>query len=314
METNRWILRIGITAILITLALCLGISFYLKLEEPVFLENYSEYTVSSYGNSPEEEDVYQAEEGGAYQRFDFIIQYVTNVTDQRTVIDVQFPEEPDFLTQVSNYDGNQYFAWPDSILFGEDTTLLGAIYGRYSVRTVYVTITYDKRDSSGPLVLTKAIVGYNNGDSQDISLGEMFLQSEAGQESCLEGRRSSSSSDGSTAKTFYVEKDITLMKVDSPLLESADGLFSLKINDIDYTEIAGLNLKAGDSMRIDSLFKIPEGDMMYNQYGLLPVIHYQDSEGNSYAERIYNIDYVPYYHSLFTFTGIVKYLHSRGVL
>jgi len=302
MNHNIKALKISIIAITVTLVSCLGISYYITLDEPVFFPNYSEFVIY-YDGSAEE----------SFHRQDlFQLQYVTNITDKRTVTGIVFPEAPELNLQGSNYMKNLGFA----VFSNDNSQMIGTTYGRYSVRTIFVGLTYVRGEEPfSDFLLTKAKIYYNTGEIQEVDLGKIILRSKKYELGYLDGKSSSSSSNGYSSEILNAHKDITLMKVDSPLLKDVAGLFELTIDGIDYTKISGLERKQGSAIKVEALFETPKDKTyLYNTYHFLPDIYYKDKDENIFTRNIYNISYLPYYSNPYSFTGLIKYLHSKEVI
>ena len=105
------------------------------------------------------------------------------------------------------------------------------------------------------------------------------------------------------------------MKVDSPLLKYIDKQIDLKVNDVNYSEIPGLELNSGNFIDVKASFEMPKHvSQIYNTYRVIPILYYQDHEGKVYIQRIFNIDYIPLYTNPYSFIGLIKFLKDKGEL
>ena len=294
---NRKILYTCIISVIVVLLVCLAISKCLELDEPVFFENYCEYQ-AFYDESSD---------GTIYiNDLDFIIQYVTNVSDARIVSAIHFPEAPEIYSQASNYN----LTFP---FFSYNNNQISAkTYGRYSVRELFLSLMFDEHFDE--IVLTKAIIYYNNGDRQEVELGKIIVRCHEPQINYIESISSGASNDGTAFNTYRINKDIELVDITSPFEYLIDEIFEVTINNVDYKEFSGMKLKEGSSLRTDIAFKKNlDKSKKYNTYRLLPMINYQDMDGNNYTILITNVNYVPMYGN-FTFSGLFNYLRLKGAL
>ncbi|NLP29694.1 MAG: hypothetical protein GX363_01045 [Clostridiales bacterium] len=292
------IIYLCIISVVVILLICLGISKYLELDMPVYFENFCEYE-TFYEENPD---------GTSYiQDLNFSIQYVTNVSDSRTVSTIHFPYAPEIYAQGSNY--NQSFSF-----FSYDNNQISArTYGRYSVRDLYINVMFDQLFDD--IILTKAIIYYNNGDMQEVELGKIVLRCHESQVNYIVSESSGGSNDGTAFNTYRITKDVELVDITSPFKYLIDEIFEITINNVDYKDISGTQLKEGSSLRIEIASKNALNEsMIYNIYRLLPMINYQDMDGNKYSIPIYNVGYIPIYDADFTFSGLINYFNSKGAL
>lgn len=306
MEKNRKIIKIGVTSIFLAVILCLITAEYLKLEKPVFFKNYCELSSPFYRN---------AEGAIEQQEIAIAMQYVTNISDQRTIVDVRFPEAPQLNVSVaqSNFNTAAFVFGPDA----EQTQ--GTTYGRYSLRMVTAAVSLpnpeeELRDQEN-IVLTQAVVVYQNGESQEIPLGKIILSYRFLEEDPLEPRTSTSSSDGTSSAFLFAKDDICILDVSSPLQEEFRDMIEITINKKDYESIDRMPIKKGNSVEIFTKMKITSDSLnRYDTYKIVPEMIYEDSNGKQFREKIYNMDYIPYHLNQYSFFGLVKYLHGRGML
>lgn len=294
METNRKILNIGVALIILVVILSTGLAYYLKLDNPVFLENYCEYNILM------DDDNYMWDA--------FTIKYITNFTDKRKVVDISFEEAPNLIFYASEHGHSGYFF---NMFDSNSNDSSENIYGRYIVREVYITMDMQSIDEPlEELKLSKAKVQFNNGDIMNVNLGNIILYRERNSKDCIEFTSSGSSSDGTSYIDIIVKKAITLIGVDSPLLKSKQNLFDMNVGKDNYKNVAGVKYKEEDKLTINSIFYRPKDILsQYTFYDINPKLTYKDDDGNIYTQRIYNIDYSPH---RFNTKEIILYLKARG--
>ncbi len=118
------------------------------IHKQVFLKNYYEIAVSEY------EGTYSLEEGS------LILQYISNLDDNKYVTGITFKELPD--TYFFATEHNQDYG----MMFYEGKNLNVNEYGRYRLNTVYITcpeLKYD--DNQKEIILTSATVEFNDKSS-----------------------------------------------------------------------------------------------------------------------------------------------------
>lgn len=301
METNRKLFISGITGILAVLSICLGLWWYIRLEEPQFFEHYREFAVTL------ETD----QNGQPYNHLvTFTMQYLTDVTDDRTVQLLIFPEAPDLAVSASNFHSEHFFYDPPN---SEST--VGQSYGRFSLRDLYVTIDTAKSSAFEALTLTTARVVYSNGDVQDIHFGRIDLMARSIQNSLLDPWSSGGSSDGSSYTELRIKEDLELVRVTSPLLEIYSNVVQLKLNGADFHDIVGLKLEALKSLKVTTQFAPSEDPLTrYTTIQIRPQLVYRDASGQSRIEILQGPEHIPYYRQDYSFIKILRYLRAKGAL
>lgn len=300
MKKTNMLLKIGIILIGMVFAICLFSIYYFQLEEPVFLKHY--YEISSAKNA----DTWESEP--------FSLKYITNITDKRKVIGIFFKEAPDLYFYASeDYRGMSTFTFNNQ----NGNISLGEKIGRYNLRTVYVNLKGGDNvgndiESLENLELSQATVQFDNGSTMEVDIGKIILYQINQSENFLESRSSTSSNDGSSSTNYSVKKDITLEKVDSPLMQEVKNLIQLKIGEQDFSAIKGITYKKGNGLYVSSIDGMSQDILSkLTNYDIRPKLFYTDAEGNQYSERIYNIRINQSTHS---FLDVVKYLKARGKL
>lgn len=281
MDLNKKILKLGLIFVGIVMIMSLGFALYIKIDNPVFLKSYIEESVSV-----DEEYYYPVE---------LQIRFITNVYDKRQIDYIEFLDKDN----------------------GSPSLLGGRIYDRiesfglYNINTTNIEIVKNDIEKNFDwLELNKARVTYNDGEVMEVDLGKIILYERNYDSDYLEGRSSSSSSDGTSTSIANLKEDIRLKKLESPLFEETKSLCHIKIDGKDYRDISGSLYKKGDSLRVDSIFKIPDDILSrYTHFELQPRLYFEDSQGKESYVNIYNIRYIPYHYK---FWEIFNYLKLRG--
>lgn len=291
MEKNKRIFKIGLVVISLSLIFSLGFSMITKLKNPVFLKNYI--------------DCAYFIDDGNYSECELILHYITNINDDRYITDIAFDEAPlgmDIIT--SDYGFG--IAIPDFYAGNREQ-----VYGRYKVKTIYAKIDLNKIGSvPEDLELNNAKIFFSNGTNLDVDLGRVRFYKYDNTREYFGGTSSGSSSDGTGYIRYEVLKDITLLKVESPLLDTLSNTVELKIGDKNYKEIEHQEYKKASSINMN-YHRNYKNDIMsqYISYSISPRLTFQDENGNilnSRAREIMNN------HHDFSFMGILKYLRARG--
>jgi len=235
MEINRKILKAGI--VLIALLVIIGYVgvYLLTLKEPVFIEHYIE------------EEIYTGHEQGPRQ-VELELNYIANAWDSRVVSRVDFPEHPEIQVPASEYGmhgGLMMFS-------GGQQGPPGNVKGRYSMRTVYMSFTFDEDYGDGESIeITKARVHLSDGSVFETELGSVNFHFTKERTEALESWGGSGSGPRER-REFSVLEDIELVGVESPILPILENDLVILLNDRDYREIEGMHLEAGEVLMVES--------------------------------------------------------------
>lgn len=292
MELNKKILKGGIILIIVILVFSLGISSYLKLEKPVFLKSYMEIDMPI--------------NNGNIGKVELELRYITNINDDRVVNNVEFEEIPGIYVGASEFNSGSF-----DFFGNQNNSMPGQVEGRYSIRSIYIWVEgFGIENPLDEMHITKAKIHFNNGELMEVEIGDIVLYGYNNPEGHFEFQSSSGSSDGTSNSQLKVKKDITLLGIDSNLLQQTKDFVEIKIDNVDYDKISGIKYSQGDNLRIDTLFNTPEDPILkFNNYDIHPKLIYKDNEGNIFAHRFYNLDYRNHN---FEFKEIVKFLRARG--
>lgn len=295
MELNGKILKFGLILTVIVLIFSAGFSWAYSLKKPVFLKMYVEQYASRNKNSNIVEN--------------FKLKYITNISDNRRVVDINFEEEPNIEVLVSHWpNGGGMFSF-----FGDNNYNNQGkdIYGRYALCTIYLEMDLNNIGREfNEIELNNAKVKFDDGSILDTDLGRIIIYKDEMKSNYIGSTSSSSSSDGTSSFNGRIEKDIKLLHVKSTLLEDLKDYFDLFIGDIDYREVSGTKYEKDKFLVVNAKFKTPKDIVSkYTFYDIKPKLYYKDKEGDILYKRIYNIDYKPHD---FNIRGIFKYLRARG--
>ena len=290
-EANNKLFKIVLISIGLLSLLSFVYIYYFKLEEPVFFEHY--YDLRSYN------------EGTYHEEMPFILRYITNVDDSRKVSRIGFPEYPEALVQGSEDEYMSEMIWG----YGS-TNLLNDNYGRYSIRTVFCNIIDLPESAYYDSIITKALIGFNDGSEMLIDIGALHLYKAERGKDILEDYYGSSSSDGVSETKYNVLEDITFQSIESPLLSQFSDQVTLEINDTDIVKATGLDFESGEQMNIKSQIQLTEDEIKdYRIFGIHPKLIFSGEKGSQHSERIYYISNM--YNNDYSFMNLHRYIRER---
>ena len=285
MNKDKDLLKICLRGIFLVLAISLLLSSYLKLGEPIFIDLYKDFPVVHLEN-------YNHNDSGFY------IRYISDKADNRRVSYIEFPQANDLLAyvdEVGSYSSN--------------------IVSLYEVKTLYLQFSLDQLlELEDGIVLSNAIVHFNNGDRQEVELGSIrpYRVENDKIEGKLDFQSSMGSSDGSSRIRLKAREDITIVGVENDFLEDFSHLVDLEINGIDYREIENFKIGEGEIISIDGYFKLPENLIhRLRDYDIHVNIIYKDMDNNMFTYRFRNLQsrYTSY-----SFRELYRYIRERGDL
>lgn len=297
MELNRRIIKWGLILIGISLILTMVLAMVYKLENPVFLKMYIQ------------ESIYSNENSESVNNFE--LKYITNISDKRKVVGIDFKEEPNIQAIVSdNHLGGVSFS---SFYNNNPNEQRGEIYGRYLVNTVYLDVNLSNINKNlNQFEINNMKIRFDDGSTLDTNIGRIIFQREESRQenSDYSFYSSSSSSDGTSFDEYTLNKDIKLLSMDSILLNELEKYFQISVGEINYKEILGTEYEKDTMLRINSKWKFPKSIVTkYSCYNINPKLYYEDDKGKKGYIIIHNISQRPYD---FDLKGIFKYLKSRG--
>lgn len=291
MEKNKRILKIGLVVISLSLIISISFAMITRLKHPVFLKNYI--------------DCAYFFEDGIYSECELILHYITNVNDDRYITNIAFDEAPLGMDIITNDYG---FGIAFSNFYAGNRE---QIYGRYKVNTIYVKIDLNKMDSEfEDIELNNAKIFFDNGTNLDVDIGRVRFYKYDDAREYFGGTSSGSSSDGTGYIRYEILKDMTLLNVESTLLDTLSDNLELKIDDKNYKDIESIEYKKGNSINMNYHRNYKNDTMsQYISYYISPKLSFKDENGkilNSRARGIINN------HHDFNFIDILKYLRLRG--
>lgn len=295
MKINRIILRIGLGIILITTLLCIGFTYYTTLKAPIFLRYCIEAAIPEQADIPNSQVIIQ-------------LNYITASSDSRSVIGISFPEAPEMTFSATENGYNASFG-----MVMNPQTNPGTVYGKYSIRTVYVFLErMDQTGWKGEKILHQAQLQYNDGSSVLADLGTIILyRDETDNQDLVSMNSASSSSDGSASSDYRIKGKVRITSVNSELLPSALEHFDIKINGVGYNEFSSVDIENNDHLSLDSQFHDPlVTKTSYDHYDIRPKLTFLTESGEEGYVRAYNITWR---RSFFQYKDVLFYLLGRGV-
>ena len=290
-EVNNKLFKILMISIGFLSILSIVFINYFKLDQPVFFEHY--FDLRSYN------------EGTYHEEMPFILRYITNVDDSRKVSRIGFPEYPDALVQGSEDEYMSEMIWG----YGS-TNLSNDNYGRYSIRTVFCNIIDLPESAYYDSIITKALIGFNDGSEMLIDIGALHLYKAERGKDILEDYYGSSSSDGVSETKYNVLEDITFQSIESPLLGQFSDQVILEINDMDIAKATGIAFESGEQINIKSQIQSTEDIIKdYTIFGIHPKLKFSAENGRHHTERIYNINNM--YDNDYSFMNLYRYIKER---
>jgi hypothetical protein len=282
MERNRRNLIFSQAFVTIVLALSLAIVTVMRLDHPVFIENYKDLRV--YPTN------------GYYSADYLSLNYLANSTDQRNVIAVSFKGAEDL--EVLSYENS----WPDN----------GQRVGRYTLRTVQLVVNGHTNASKGHIrTLEDAVILFSDGTSMEVNLGSISIYA-VSTDDTLKRMRMSSSSDGYSDMEYQVMEDITINSLESDSYAIMTEVFDIKVNDLPLDRIAGTKILQGQRVTVSA--RIRQDEFNYkalSSFQLTPSLVFTDNDGNQQVEKLDPISKDVW--NLDTWNAIL-YLKARGEL
>lgn len=301
MQTNRRLFNTALILISMLTLAALGFWWSVKLEGPVFFEQFREHT-SIVGTTPEGFPL--------YQQVTLQMPLLTDASDKRDIERLTFPEAPWPEDQIRIYYE------PGAALTSFMGTPVGkTTIGRFNFNTLMVSIDILEAQPFGPVKLTYAELYYANGERETVEIGEIYLSGIELPEGHFEHRSSGGSSDHVYESDFLVESPIEVLGVGSPLMSKLEALFEIKVNGKSAAELRGAKFSKGDSVHTTAVFKAP-GDItqQFTVYHLTPVLDYRTTEGEIKSQRLMTITEYQAIYKPESFLDVVRYLRARGVI
>lgn len=303
MQTNRRIFMTGLTLMLMTGLAAISFWWSVKLEGPVFFEQYRERTVM-VGTTPEGYPL--------YHQVTLHIPLITDATDQRIVESIEFPEVPRLDGRVRTYyePGANLFGFSDP-----RSQRGGQMLGRYNFNLLTVNLDFQEKLPFEPEKITYAVVCYSNGESDTVTLGEIWLTGVAHKPGVIEHKSSSGSSDDTYEARFSVAAPVEMISVESPLLDRYRETLKMEINGKSLSELKNFSLAEGESLQVSAVLEIQDDIISkYTMLEITPELIYKTEDGALHSQRLLSI--IEYFHAYQPeqFLELVQYLKARGAI
>lgn len=290
MEINKKILKIGLVMILLSLIISMSFSMFIKLKNPVFFINYIDNPYYM--------------ENDKYSDCELILHYITNVNDDRYITDITFVEAPEMDVVTDNYG----FGIAYSSLHYDSRE---SIFGRYKINTIYLKLDLNNISSDiENLELNNAKIFFDNGDNLNVDIGKVKFYEYDHDDEFLNSFGSGGSSDGTGYMECKVNKEITLVKLESSFVSYLKDSIEIKIDDNNYKDIEGIKYKEGSNLKLNyNTNNKKDSKSQYIIYNISPKLYFQDKDGNIISKRLGKITEN---YRRFEFWDILKYFHARG--
>ncbi len=291
MTINNRIFKAILVLVIVLMVLGYSLVFYLRLDKPLFFYHYYDQRVIINESR--------------YQDVNFILNYITNVRDEKVVTGIEFPEYPEIKIRVSAFDSNNPFNWSS-----KKHKALGDIYGQYSVRRVNCMLTeLPNTEKIDGIVLTQAKIKFSDESVITANIGEIHFYPEMPIEIPMEAFSSTGSSDGTGETSFKILKDLTLTTIDDTFMEKFKDRIQWQINDKSPED------SIGETFKKDHLFEVtsrvtPTDDIItrYTLFDAHPELTFVEDNGLQYSQRLYNLDSL-YHH--YSFMELYRYIKAR---
>lgn len=280
MEVNKKILKYGITLLIIVTFICCAIRWHLRLREPIFLKSYAQYIIDTENDSVE-----------------FPLQYITNRDKTIFMWKISFANQPDL-----------------NVSYNTDPVMISAFVNKwdnadiaeiYSKQTVYVTIENISNYDLETLDLSKAVAYFSDSSIVEVELGQIELIENDYKEGGLSTLSSSSSNQGESRVSYEAKNKIYLSSIVNPYAERFGDSLTLELignqwtyqlpqtNEVDLKDYV---LKPEETLTVSSFLNVSDhNELKYAIIDIKPLFIYQDEQGNTFEERIYDINYSPYF-------------------
>ncbi len=280
MEVNKKILKYGITLLIIVTFICCAIRWHLRLREPIFLKSYAQYIIDTENDSVE-----------------FPLQYITNRDKTIFMWKISFANQPDL-----------------NVSYNTDPVMISAFVNKwdnadiaeiYSKQTVYVTIENISNYDLETLDLSKAVAYFSDSSIVEIDLGQIELIENDYTEGGLSTLSSSSSNQGESRVSYEAKHKIYLSSIVNPYAERFGDSLTLELIGNQWTyqlpqtnevNLKDYVLKPEETLTVSSFLNVSDhNELKYAIIDIKPLFIYQDEQGNTFEERIYDINYSPYF-------------------
>lgn len=291
MDQNRTILRWSITAVLAVVLAGTILRLNLNLREPVVLKQYTEYPLAT--------------EAGAETMEYLSLRIIQNRQEESTPMSVHFPENTT-LEAVSTSLGT------DSPWISGPAEEPGLGIGLYRVVTFSFKILRTEK-SNEDQILTQARIRFSDGSTAVESIGKIVLYAEKEDEPHpISMYQSESDGRGAFKSKGYVETDMEIYRISSPILDDVAAYFDLTLNGQKLHNEMSLRLRETSMLTLEAVPKTVNGAKSpYTQIRFLPRIQYYDAAGE---ERQFTEPFLTKEPWSFDYWDMLKYLHELGAI
>lgn len=247
MKTNKRLFKVVLLISGVLMILGTGFLYAIRLDEPLFFHHYyDEFIISD-------------EEGMYHDSSEF--KYITNRYDERVIVGVSFPEQPDVWVQVAGFDDYNFFYMDNHEVYQHEE-----IYGYYSVRKVnweIVEVPEEVNLNNTPITQVEFL--FDDSSEMLVDIGEIYLSRMTSDESVIQHVYGSSSTDGEIETRHQFIEDATVISVSSPALESIPHTQSFKLNNQEVESLEGIQAEEEDNLTVSSVV-LPSEENKYEQY------------------------------------------------
>ena len=242
----------------------------MRLKEPVFLTHYIDCRQCSAGKT-------------------IMLNYVTDKSDDRSVVSVSFPECPELTFDVFDSETDPKYRY-------------------HKMRRVLLQSKLDSEEALAPAAATNAHVEFSDGTEGDFDIGQVIMENiPEPQERLVTAQNTGANNVGNSTDTMLALEDCTLTGITSAFDESCGAGVSITIDGGESS--APLALHKDDTVTFDAAINVSQ-PYVYNAYSLDQTLNFSDESGNIYRGYLQNIRYEPN----FTESGIIAFLKDRGAL
>lgn len=267
------------------------LTVFVRLDDPVFFDHY--YDV-------------QIEENDDRNSFFLKLKYITNQDDNREILDVTFPEQPDLFIGFSETgDANMnYFDWSVS-----HTEPQREQYGLYSVRNLYIEAigNMDIEDLHGTN-LTEAVIHYNDSSRVTAQIGKIDLLKLNSQDEVIRFNSGTETYEG-VSSSYTVHEAVTLSGLEFNGREVVEDRIDIDINGRPFGEMTGKTVEEGDPF-FSQVTMQPSADVLkeYAMVSIYPELTVLTETGDEQTARLFRTGYETDHYS---FIGLSRYVKLK---
>lgn len=267
------------------------VTYFVRLDDPVFFDHY--YDV-------------QIEENDDSNRFFLKLKYITNQDDNREILDVSFPEQPDLFIGFSETGDTSmnYFDWSVSQIEPQREQ-----YGRYSVRNLYIEAVgnMDIEDIDGTN-LTEAVIHYNDSSRVTAQIGKINLLKLNSQDEVIRFNSGTETYEG-VSSSYTVHEAVTLSELVFNGSEVVEDRIDIDINGRPFGEMTGKTVEEGDPF-FSQVTMQPSADVLkeYAMVSIYPQLTAHTENGEVQTARLFRTGYET---DRYSFIGLNRYVRLK---